>query len=157
MSHSNQHAVPSILFFLQLLSLLRKSSAGAKYGWIKSLFSFFIPFPSVPRRGRERSDYGKGVGDKSHSESPSRVCCRKVRRAVGCFISYQNCFSSRAVRSELRSLPTLPSTFFFLSYQCKYLFTLFYARVKKLRCQKGVFPHTQAWESPESKCSLTDI
>lgn len=37
------------------------------------------------------------------------------------------------------------------------LFTLVYAGVKKLRCQKGVFPHTQAWESPESKRSLTDI
>lgn len=30
MSHSNQEAVPSILFFLRLLSLLRKPSAGAK-------------------------------------------------------------------------------------------------------------------------------
>lgn len=146
----SQQATCSILFFLLLLSLLRKPSV--QNWWIKYLFSSFFPFPSVP--SRERSDNGKGVGDKSCLDSPSHICCSKVRRVVGCWISLWNCWSSRAVR--VFPLHPHPASFF-LFHQCIYLLTLFYAGVKKLKCQKGSFPHTQAWESSESQRSLTDI
>lgn len=89
-SHSNKYAVPSSLFFLLLLSLLRKPSASAK--WMGQIFfSSFFTFHILPSRGRDSLACGKGVEDKCYSESLSHACCSKVRRVVRCLISCQNC------------------------------------------------------------------
>lgn len=50
MSYSNQRAVPSILLFLLLLSLLRKPSAGAK--WMDQILVLIL-LPS-PQRAQQR-------------------------------------------------------------------------------------------------------
>lgn len=137
----------------------------------------------MPSRRGESSDSAKRVGDKSYSDSLSCACCIKVGRVVGCLISCQNCWSSRPLRLELRGLSSPPHPldeekkffsfmffffliflfisfllsflYFFLPYQYIYLFTLYYDGVTNLRCHKGVFPHTQAWESPQSQHTLT--